>query len=389
MNNEIELEVWRTFLCNKSSRASMTTTHQKACDIRFPDPYTFINHEKFCEELTRNYALMKSKTSKKDALDDVENSAKGYLAGISKGFGLDIGKDDKKSKIAFDSLVSEFREWKEHLGFNAQPVCHNDYLVELHDLLLKLNYIQEEAKFQDSVISASQPVIFLSEIDGQDTQQWFINRLVDNSPILNTFYGKGVKITPNWRTDNNSFWNWVSESEKYDQSKKPDIIQHFCDCSKNEPVLMAIYNADMLRECDLTMIIDDFWMPFQEKVQQIDRFDSNKCLLFLVGKPGWLAKRKNCFSQSEAIKIYLDEWNVTKAKHIYGWLNIPKVKKYCELYSEKDFSTILNYFEITSKRLEEEPDYDLGTPSYVIDLICELIKIPGIAELESNWRIKA
>lgn len=384
MNNEIELEEWESFIRGKSSRARLSLTHQDACLARFPDPYTFISHEQFCKNITENYLRIKNKT-----LDDVENSAKGYLRSISKGLHLDISGNNEKSRIAFDLLVSEFNEWSKRFNFNPQAIPQNNYLTELHYLLLNLNYVQEEAKFQDLVISSNQPMIFLSEIDNQDTQQWFINRLVDNSPILNTFYGKGIKITPSWRTNNDSFWNWVSQSEKYDQSKKPDIIQHFCDSSKNEPVLIAIYNADILRESDLKTIIEDFWVPFQEKVQQIDRFDSNKCLLFLVGKPGWLAKRQKCFSQIEAMKIYLDAWNVTKAKHIYGWLSIPKVREYCELYSKKDFSAILNYFEITSQMLKEDPDYDLGTPSYVIDLICNLIEIPGIAELESNWRIKA
>jgi inactive STAND len=389
MNNEIELENWRIFLRDKSSKAMLSPTHREVCLIRFPDPYTFINHEQFCESIEENYPIIKGKNYKKTALDDVKNSVKGYLPSISKGFNLNIGINNEKSRIAFDLLVSEFNQWKKRFGSNSQVIHQHDYLAELHHLLLNLNYVQEEAKFQDLVISTNQPIIFLSEIDDPDTQQWFINRLVYNSPILNTSYGKGVKITPSWRTDNDSFWNWVSQSEKYDQSKKPDIIQHFCDFSKKEPVLMAIYNADILRESDLTIIIEDFWVPFQEKVQKIDRFDSNKCLLFLVGKPGWLAKKEKCFSQSEAMKIRLDEWSVTKAKHIYGWLSIPKVREYCELYSKKDFLAILKYFDITPQMLKEDPDHDLGTPSCVIDLICELIKIPGISELESNWRIKA
>jgi inactive STAND len=391
MNNEIELARWKLFLQDKSSELPYLL--QRACLVRFPDPDVLINHEQFSTNFAYVYPdIKKAQKSKKISLSDPVNSCRGYLTKIYNkfGFGNDklSGSDDYKSKVVFDSFCSEFTHWKHSLGFSSPPISHSNKFEQLHELLLNLNYTKEEAYFKDSVVNLCQPGIFLSEIDDYDTQRWLTNRLVTNSITLKTPYGKGIKANSKWKKDLDYFWQWLSESEEYKFSNRQDIIQRFCDRSKEEPILMAIYNVDILREDDLKQIVEGFWVPFQKMIQRPDRFDSKECILFLVGKPGWIAEKQNCFS-NESVAITLPAWHTTTARHIHGWLRNPKVFDFCTLHSRKNFPDILEFFEITQSMLEPGPDYNLGTPSRILENICGLLDVSSIAELESNWRIKA
>lgn len=390
MTNEIELARWRLFLQIKSSELPFLL--QRACLVRFPDPYVLIDHEQFSTKFADVYPdIKKVQGSKKTSLEDPVNSCRGYLTKIYKqfGFGSDklSGSDNYKSRVVFDSLCSEFNQWKSSLGFSSPPIRPSNQFEQLHELLLNLNYTKEEAYFKDSIINLCQPGIFLSEIDEYDTQRWFTNRLVTNSMTLETPYGKGIKASSRWREDLDFFWQWLAESEQYEFSNRQNIIQHFCDRSKEEPILMAIYNVDILREDDLMQIVKDFWVPFQKMIQRPDRSDSKECMLFLVGKPGWVAEKQNCFHES--VTITLPTWHATTARHIHGWLKNPKVLDFCTLHSGKDFLDILSFFEITTSMLEPGPDYNLGSPSRILENICGLLNVSSIAELESNWRIKA
>jgi hypothetical protein len=381
MQSEFESRAWCDFLKIKSANCDLTNTERRIFLNRFPTPveleFNIRTHESVANIVCAHN-------------EDPVGSCRGHLRNIYRkiGLGPDSQADDnRKAQQAFTKLMAEFQEWKFSLQLQNQFRSQDDAVAkQLNDLLLNLNFRTEEAAFHERIDCLNKVGVFFAEINNHHAQAWLSHRLMKNNPVLKTAHGRSIRVTSSWRGEVDEFWRWIAKDTNYDYSKQHTILIQLCEQIREQSVFLAIYDVDKLRKTDLREILTNFWLPLQTMIQEQSYLDGKDCVILFVGKIGWIEKMQDCLLIDNITNASLPVWGEVNAKHIESWLKPEEVRNFCERHSGKDYSQVLDFFDIDQDKLN--CNALLEEPYQVLDNICGLLKLTnGIAELEPYWKI--
>ncbi|MUG91154.1 hypothetical protein F7734_01020 [Scytonema sp. UIC 10036] len=164
----------------------------------------------------------------------------------------------------------------------------------LYEALLSLNYQDQVDKFQKfwNYHNNCLPRCFLVRGEPKSCQRWLLNRLLQTSLRCSTT-AKKVRISLAERGESyiEDIWAKLSLELKTSASPQKLVTQTYEDWQK-ETVIIVFPNFDRLCPTEAKQLIEKFWNPLVEKVQNCSQGCNSYLVMFLVDNRGYASEWK-------------------------------------------------------------------------------------------------
>lgn len=288
-------------------------------------------------ELYLDQSLVPSTPTAWEGISGTAFFANGYLVGVTKKTDGFLGEKAlcaiAVSQVYEDSKFCSYvfaGENKPSLYSVTENLSNNESIDNssqlLDDLLLNLNYDNQQRQIADAMRNSSQSQVFLLPPNGKYAQQWLVKRLSRN--IINYSQAKKFELRADSSWNETSFlheWENRLSVEGYD-----GVMTELCSsCHRKRPLIITIHDIDQVDFDILNQVLHSFWESLLGKSG-----DRHKCILFLTRN---LLTETSLRSQTE-----IQEWNLVTREEIDRWVDSQQVEDFLLKYSNQriDFENL-------------------------------------------------
>lgn len=258
--------------------------------------------------------------------------------------------------------------------------------AKLYSALLKLGYRQQARLFRRAIESESVAAFLIHGLP-EYGQRWLLNRLVIqhlpehlNSKVVKVNLGRLVR-----QTNVTALWRELGGRVKSKGHRLPpeEIANGVYRWWLTQDVIFVFHDAHVLSEPALLELIEKFWLPLTQKVQNADNNkDDNKLLMFLVDYMG-----------------KAEQWNLPVVEKLdASWkpqnpIRPPKIQEFTanELITwlEDQYSDLPSDLTsgIDTKVEEILENSEGGIPELALQAICERCGLDWYEELDKWLRL--
>ncbi|MEM9088957.1 MAG: TIR domain-containing protein [Cyanobacteria bacterium P01_F01_bin.53] len=272
----------------------------------------------------------------------------------------------------------------------ARNIAHKQKHNKIYSALLRLGYRQQARLFR-SAIDVESVAAFLIHGLPQRGQRWLLNRLAVrhlpehlNSKIVKVHLGR-----LSMKTSIDALWRDLGcRVQRGGQNLSPlDIAEGVYQWWLTQDVIFVLHDVQLLQEDDLNKLIDDFWLPLTEKVQEaVFEDESSKLLLFLVDYVG-KSESWNSPSLEKTVEKLDANWNPGKP------IKPPIISEFTEIelidwLDDQDSDLPQELTTGIDQKVEEIlQDTEDGVPELVLREICERCGLDWYEGLEKWIRL--
>jgi inactive STAND len=194
----------------------------------------------------------------------------------------------------------------------SESINHNSQALD--NLLLTLNYSNQQKQITDAIDGGSSSQIFLLPSNGRYAQKWLVKRLSRNITNYNRAKKFELRADSSWDSNNLiHFWiEWENKLDVYGQDKIMTKLYKLCD--PRQPLIITIYDTDEIQPDTLGQILQVFWGALVRGVQR------HRCILFLT--------RKSLTEISLQSQIEIQEWALVTNREITNWIESQQVEDF-------------------------------------------------------------
>jgi len=254
---------------------------------------------------------------------------------------------------------------------------------ELYQTLLRLGYRHQVRLFR-KLMEANSTAAFLIYGLPDYGQRWLLNRLVvQYVPFLLT--GKVISVNVArkvCRNDASALWRELSRRAglRGKKSSPSEIAEKVCEWLENQNVLFAFHEVESMPEECLCELINSFWLPLVEKVQEQQSQPSKfKLLMFLIDYEGCVGSWKVPFT--EKLNSNLLSKNPIKSPKITEFSN-DDLMDWMETEYDKLPTILTTKVDDTVQAILTNSDN--GIPERALEAICHHCGCDWYEELE-KW----
>jgi hypothetical protein len=212
------------------------------------------------------------------------------------------------------SCVTEELSTSESINHNSQS---------LDNLLLNLNYSNQQKQITDAISGGNLSQIFLLPQNGRYAQKWLVKRLSRNVTNYNRAKKFELRADSSWN-DNDLIHFWIEWENNLGVDGQNEIMAKLGKlCDPKQPLIITIHDIDEIHLNTLDRILQIFWRTL------IGGEHRHRCILFLTRK---LLTEINLQSQIE-----IEEWTLVTNEEIVSWVESQEVEDFLVKRSRQIF----------------------------------------------------
>jgi hypothetical protein len=205
----------------------------------------------------------------------------------------------------------------------SESVNRNSQILD--DLLLTLNYRNQQRQITDAISDGNSSQIFLLPPNGKYAQQWLVKKLSRN--ITNYNRAKKFELWADSAWDGQSlvhFWiEWENILNVDGQDEIMTKLYRLCD--PKQPLIITIHDIDEIQVSTLEEILQIFWRLL------IGRKQRHRCILFLT--------RKSLTDMNLESQIEIEAWNLVTKAEVVNWVESQEVEDFLVQRSNQKFNS--------------------------------------------------
>jgi hypothetical protein len=209
---------------------------------------------------------------------------------------------------------------------------------DLDNLLLTLNYSNQQKQITDAIDGGSLSQIFLLPPNGRYAQKWLVKRLSRNITNYNRAKKFELRADSSWN-DHNLVHFWMEWENNLGVDGQHEIMAKLGKlCDPKQPLIITIHDIDEIHFNTLEQILQIFWGAL------IAGGHRHRCILFLT--------RKSLTEMNLQSQIEIEEWTLVTNKEIVGWVESQEVEDFLVRRSNRKFDPSTLY----PLSLPQQPD---------------------------------
>jgi inactive STAND len=276
-------------------------------------------------ELYLDPSLVPSASTAWQGISGTAFFANGYLVGVTKKTDGFLGE-----KVLCAIAISHVYENPDFCRyvFDGEDKPPLSYVVEelsasksidyssqyLDNLLLTLNYSNQQKQITDAIDGDSSSQIFLLPPNGRYAQKWLVKRLSRNITNYNRAKKFELRADSSWN-DNDLIHFWIEWENNLGVDGQNEVMTKLGKlCDPKQPLIITIHDIDGIHFNTLDRILQIFWRVL------IGRGHRHRCILFLT--------RKSLTEINLQSQIEIEEWTLVTNEEIVGWVESQEVKDF-------------------------------------------------------------
>jgi inactive STAND len=227
------------------------------------------------------------------------------------------------------SCVTEALPVHESINYSSQ---------DLDNLLLALNYSNQQKQITDAISGSNLSQIFLLPQNGRYAQKWLVKRLSRNVTNYNRAKKFELRADSSWN-DNDLIHFWIEWENNLGVDGQNEIMAKLGKlCDPKQPLIITIHDIDEIHLNTLDRILQIFWRAL------IGGEHRHRCILFLT--------RKSLTEINLQSQIEIEEWTLVTNEEIVAWVESQEVEDFLVRRSNRKFDPSTLY----PLSLPQQPD---------------------------------